>query len=112
MSFTKDDIIFEYGINQAISDGIIHRLGNSNHAITDNLFCELQKEYNNSLNENMNFVLCELLPLISYAFKTYEKGGILKTNFKFKVGNYKHSKIIWFIPNEIGGLTLMKPEDY
>lgn len=110
--FTEKDIISKYTVDQAVSDGFIHKLGNSNHRVTDNLFCALQKENKTDISQTLNHILCELLPIAALGFKMYESGGIMKTNFKFKVGNYNHSKTIWYIPNELGGLTVMKPEDY
>ena len=107
-----ENVIFSYTAAQAVEDGVLAKLGKSNHLVTNNLLCAMQKKHSMELGETLNFVLCELLPLVPYAFKAYEQGGILKTNYKFKVGNFKHSEIIWMIPNEIGGLTLMKPEDY
>ncbi len=107
------EVIFSYTALDALNDGTFARLGKSNHLITNNLLVAMQKKHNQELGECLNFVLCELLPLVPYAFNEYNnKNGILKTNYKFKVGNYKHSEIIWMIPNELGGLTLMKPEDY
>ncbi len=110
--FSEADVISSYTAQQALEDGIFARLGKSNHLVTNSLLCAMQKKHNMELGECLNFILCETLPLIAYAFRAYEQGGILKTNYKFKVGNFKHSEIIWMIPNEIGGLTLMKPEDY
>lgn len=108
-----ETIISTYTAEQAINDGVLVRLGKSNHLVTNNLFCALQKKHGMNIEQGLNFVLCELLPLVPYAFNEYNnRNGILKTNYKFKVGNFKHSEIIWMIPNEIGGLTLMKPEDY
>lgn len=107
------EIISTYTADQALEDGIFARLGKSNHLITNSLLCAMQKKHNMELGECLNFVLCETLPLVAYAFNEYNnKNGILKTNYKFKVGKFKHSEIIWMIPNELGGLTLMKPEDY
>ena len=39
-------------------------------------------------------------------------GDILKTDFNFRVGDYKHSNVLWYLPNERRGITMMKPEDY
>lgn len=110
--FTEADIIFKYTAQDALNDGIFARLGKSNHLITNNLLSAMQKKHSMELGECLNFVLCETLPLIAYAFKADQQGGIFKTNYMFKVGNFKHSEIIWMMPNELGGLTLMKPEDY
>ena len=110
--FSEADVIFSYTAQDALNDGVLARLGKSNHLVTNNLLVDMQKKHSMELGETLNFILCEVLPLITYAFRAYEQGGILKTNYKFKVGNFKHSEIIWMIPNEIGGLTLMKPEDY
>ena len=105
-------VISTYTADQAIEDGVLVKLGKSNHLVTNNLLIDLQKKHSMELGECLNFILCEILPIVAYAFKVDEQGRILKTNYKFKVGNFKHSEIIWMIPNEIGGLTLMKPEDY
>ena len=108
----ENSIIYSYTDEQATSDGIIHKLGNSPHRITNNLFVAIQEKYKMDVNETYNFVLAEILPLVPYAVKEYDKGGILKSDFNFKGGKFKHSKIIWFIPNENNGITAMKPEDY
>ena len=106
------EVIFSYSALDAISDGTFARLGKSNHLVTNNLLVAMQKKHSMELDQALSFILNETLCLVAYAFKAYEQGGILKTNYKFKVGNFKHSEIIWMIPNELGGLTLMKPEDY
>ncbi len=108
-----ENVIFSYTAAQAVEDGVLAKLGKSNHLVTNNLLVAMQKKHSMELGECLNFILCELLPLVPYAFNEYNnRNGILKTNYKFKVGNFKHSEIIWMIPNELGGLTLMKPEDY
>ena len=111
-TFKETDIISTYTVDQAVSDGFIHKLGNSKHRVTDNLFCTLQKENNSDIGQTLNHILCELIPIQDLGFKMYNAGDIMKNNYKFKVGNFKPSKVIWYIPNELGGLTVMKPEDY
>lgn len=62
----------------------------------------------------MRFYLNELLPLVPEAIRVYEKnigGGILKTDFHFRV-TQASDDVLWYIPNEIGGVTMMKLEDY
>jgi len=111
--FSKEDLIFSYTDEQAISDGTIHRLGiDTPHRVTNNLFVAIQKKHGTNIEDTLNFILSEVLILLPYAEKTYSEGGILKTDFRFKVGNFKHSEIIWFIVNENRGITVMKPEDY
>lgn len=85
------------------------------HRVTNSLLEAIKRKYNYEDNEAYQFILNEMLILVPYAIKTYNAGGIFKTNFKFKVGNFKHSEhseIIWFIPNENNGVTVMRPEDY
>jgi len=111
--FKEDDLIFSYTDEQAISDGTIHRLGiDTPHRVTNNLFVAIQKKNESSIEDTLNLILNEVLILLPYAEKTFNEGGILKTDFRFKVGNFKHSEIIWFIVNENRGITVMKPEDY
>ena len=110
--FSEADIIFKYTALDALNDGVFARLGKSNHLITNNLLVAMQKKHSKELGECLEFVLCEVLPLVAYAFKADQQNEIFKTNYMFKVGNFKHSEVIWMMPNELGGLTLMKPEDY
>jgi len=113
MTYEDPDIIYSYTDQQAISDGFIHALSDKNR-ITNNAYVELTKKYDHyeTNKELLDFIQFELNILFPYAVKKYNQGGILKTNFDFKVGNYKHSQILWLIPNENKGITIMKPEDY
>lgn len=115
--FDEAEIISEYTDNEAIEDGcILPLLGN--HRITRNAYEELKSHYQDkgySDYKNNEFILFfgnEVLVLSGFAIRNFNNGGILKTDYNFKVGNYKHSKVLWLIPNELGGVTLMKPEDY
>lgn len=108
----KDNIIYSYTDQQAVNDGVIHKLGFI-HRVTNNALVEIKNKYSyDDYYETLKFIHAELIPLITLAFKTYNKGSILKTNYNFKVGNFKHTQILWFIPNEQNGITIMKPEDY
>jgi len=113
MSFEDKDVIYSYTDQQAVNDGFIHRL-NETDRITDNAFMDLNKKYDHyeTNKELLDFISFELRILKPYAIKKYNQGGILKTNYDFKVGNYKHSQILWFMPNENKGITVMKPSDY
>ena len=111
-AFSEADIIFKYTALDALEDGVFARLGKSNHLITNNLLSAMQKKHSMELDHALSFILNETLCLVAYAFKADQQGGIFKTNYMFKVGNFKHSEIIWMMTNELGGLTLMKPEDY
>ena len=110
--FNESDIIFKYTAQDALNDGVFARLGKSNHLVTSNLLNALQKKHSMELDQALSFILNETLCLVAYAFKADQQNEIFKTNYMFKVGNFKHSEIIWMMPNELGGLTLMKPEDY
>ena len=59
------------------------------------------------------FFLAEILPLEPFAKKTYERGGIMKLSYKFEVIERETSgPVLWLMPNELNGLTLMRPSDY
>ena len=108
------ETIYAYTDNEATEDGFIHQLLGS-HRITNNAF-EALKEYHKGYNYNdgeyLRFFANETMILAPFAIKKYNAGGIMKTDFRFKVGNFKHSKVLWLMPNEVGGITVMKPEDY
>ena len=113
----KENIIYEYTDKQAIDDGVIHRFFVNGkeipqHRITNNALEAIKEKYNKDDGQALEFVFYELMPLIPYAFKMYVHGDLLATDYNFKVGKFRHSQIIWFIPNENKGITVMKPEDY
>jgi len=113
MSFEDKDVIFSYTDDQAVNDGVLHRL-NDLDRITNQAFNDLRIKYpqyetNQDLIDFINFEASILKP---FAIKLYNKGGILKSDFNFKVGNFKHTQILWFLPNENKGITVMKPDDY
>ena len=46
-----------------------------------------------------------------FALRKYECGGVLKTNYNFAVTKADRT-VLWHLPNQVGGVTLMLPEDY
>jgi len=113
MSFEDKDVIYSYTDQQAINDGVLIPLSDLNR-LTNQAYIDLNKKYPNySTNkEFLDFINFELNILLPYAVKKYNQGGILKTDFNFKVGEFKHTQILWFLPNENKGITIMKPSDY
>jgi len=113
LSFEEKDLIYSYTDQQAINDGVIIPLNDKNR-ITNNAFTALNKKYDHyeTNKELLDFIQFELNILVPYAHKKYNRLGILQTDYNFKVGNFKHSQRLWFIPNENKGITIMKPEDY
>jgi len=113
MTYEDPDIIYSYTDQQAINDGLLIPLSDKNR-ITNNAFTQLHTKYPNyeTNKELLDFIQFELNILMPYAFKRYNRGSMLKSDYNFKVGNFKHSQILWFIPNENKGITIMKPEDY
>ena len=61
--------------------------------------------------EFAGFFLHELLPLIEPALIEYQKDGILKTDYDFAVTTTSPD-VLWYLPNEVGGTTVMLPDDY
>ncbi len=122
MSEYFGDVIDSYGDDEAVDDGVLVALmsprGDTRHRITSNAWHSLvehyrQKGYEDYSDEEFKrFFLAELLPLASFAVQAWKEGELLKTNYDFSVIHTKQSETLWFIPNEIGGVTIMKPEDY
>ena len=87
------------------------------HRITSNAFARLSTYYKEKGLEYEDdrlagFIFAELLPLATHAYDTWKQGDILKTDYSFRVGRYEHDKILWYVPNERNGITIMTPDDY
>ena len=122
--FKDADVVFSYTDDQAVDDGVLKRFltpqgRDTTHRITGNAYDQLTEHHKPAYpqyteGDFMRFYLAELLPLIPEVVRVYEKnigGGILKTDFDFRVTKTSDD-VLWYIPNEIGGVTMMKPEDY
>lgn len=120
-----DNIVSEYPDHQAISDGVLipfltPQARDTHHRITSNAWHELGEHYkekgyaNYSDKEFHDFFLNELLALAPEAYRVWHRQGILTTNYDFKVEKYDpgRSDQLWYIPNEVGGITAMRPDDY
>jgi hypothetical protein len=57
------------------------------------------------------FFYAELQPLVAPARHAWDHSDILKTDYTFNT-NQRAEGTLWYIPNERGGITIMKPEDY
>ena len=115
------DLIFAYTDDQAIEDGVLIPLRfnrrDTRHRVTRNAY-EALKTYHRDdydrLGSDHNFrryLLGELLPLVSCAAQRWCERSILKTDYDFRVTN-EADRVLWYVPNEVGGITMMKPEDY
>ena len=113
--------IFSYADQDAVADGILipFVVGKKDtlHRITSNAFNELS-EYHRQHNypdyeteDFYRFFFSELLPLIPEAHRVYDQGSSLKTTYDFEVTE-KDSEILWYLPNEVNGITMMLPSDY
>jgi hypothetical protein len=122
--FKDADVVFSYTDGQAVDDGILKRFltpqgRDTRHRITATAYEQLTEHHAPAYSQYaeadfMRFYLNELLALVPEAVRVYEKniaGGILKTDFDFRVTKAS-GDVLWYIPNEIGGVTMMKPEDY
>ena len=117
-------VIFQYSDADAVNDGIlIPFLGagfDSRHRITSNAFHDLnehhQPAYPSYKNHDfLRFYFAELLPLIPAAFDTDKRHRrYLTTDFDFRCIKYEPSRHgqLWYVPNEVGGITMMLPSDY
>ena len=52
------------------------------------------------------------MPLVPEATEEHKRGTVLRTNYDFQVVSRTVEALLWFVPNEIGGMTVMKPSDY
>ena len=113
--------IYSYTDQHAIGDGILIPFiaGNKDtlHRITSNAFIELS-EYHKQRNypryeqaDFYRFFFAELLPMVPEAYRVYDRGSILKTTYEFRVTE-KDSEILWYLPNELNGITMMLASDY
>lgn len=117
-------VIYEYTDAQAIEDGVLIPFvagsKDTGHRITSNAWHELKEHYRANGYQDYtdrqfyDFFFAELLPLVPEAYRQWERQGILTTNYDFRVEKYNSSRSdqLWYIPNEVGGVTTMKPEDY
>jgi hypothetical protein len=116
------EVVSSYTDEQAVEDGtlvpFVARGKDTGHRITSNAYRELKGYYLGHGYEGYGeaefyrFFFAELLPLVPAARLKYRQGEILTTNYDFRVSHRKHERVLWYIPNERGGITIMKPEDY
>ncbi len=57
------------------------------------------------------FFYAELQPLIAPARHAWDHSDIFKTDYSFSP-QQRAEGTLWYVPNERGGITIMKPEDY
>lgn len=115
------EVVFRYGDAEAIEDGVLipFVVGKRDtlHRITSNAFNELSdyhrlrsyREY--EAQDFYRFYFLELLPLVPEAHRVWDNRSILRTTYDFEV-TQRDSEILWYVPNEIGGITMMLPTDY
>ncbi len=109
--------IFSYTDEQAIADGVLVPLmtpagRDTGHRITANALHELKTYLNDRRDEASLalYVLREILPLLPEAYRCdREEQRFLAVGYDFRV---RRDGPLWLTPNEIGGTTLMKREDY
>lgn len=118
-------VIFSYPDSQAVEDGVLIPFLTPNgrdtrHRMTNNAFDGLQEHYKKKGYADYTqdkfywFFFNEFLCLAPYAVKEYNNGGVLTTDYDFKVRKFEAGKPeqLWYMPNEVGGVTMMRPDDY
>lgn len=113
--------IYSYTDQDAVADGILipFVVGKKDtlHRITSNAFHELSEYHRKhsypdyETTEFYRFFFSELLSLIPEARRVYNEGSILKTTYTFEVTK-NDSEVLWYLPNELDGITMMLPGDY
>ena len=115
--------IYSYGDDQAVEDGVLVALQAGErptpYRVSRGAWEELKEYYKENGYpeygdpEFNRFFVAEILPLAPFAKKTYERGGIMKLSYKFEVIEREtDNPVLWLMPNELNGLTLMRPSDY
>lgn len=116
------NVIFSYSDGQAIEDGVLVPFvaggRDTRHRVTRNAYEALKAHYAPQYpaykdRDFYRFFFNELLPLAPFAIRQYERGDVLTTDFDFRVRKYEpeHGQQLWYIPNEVSGVTMMLPED-
>ena len=116
-----DQPLYEYTDEQAVHDGVLipliarsrdtgHRItATAWHALTDYHKQHGYPAYQDK--EFYRFFFAELLPLVPAAHHGWQYGGMLKTDYTFSTER-RNPGLLWYVPNERGGITMMCPEDY
>ena len=63
------------------------------------------------MGSSTDFSLCRVVIPGAFAKQEYERGGMLKTDYDFRVTKADRG-VLWYLPNETKGVTLMLPSDY
>src|SRR5690348_1114649 len=112
--------LYEYTDDMAVRDGMlipfIVRERDTGHRITTNAWHDLTTHHQPHYpayqdNDFYRFFLAELLPLVDKAVHEWDYGTILKSDYNFNT-KLRGDGVLWYVPNERGGVTMMKPEDY
>ena len=116
-----ETVIIRYTDQDAIDDGVLIPFvagrRDTLHRVTSNAFNELtdyhrQRSYSDYEGEQFyRFFFNELLPLVPEPHRVWNNRSILKTTYDFAV-TQRDSEILWYVPNEIGGVTMTLPTDY
>jgi hypothetical protein len=110
--------IYSYTDRQAVEDGALVPLLTPEgidtlHRVTATAFGELRRYHGReqeSKDATAIYVLRELLPLVEVAYRTdRQHREFLKTDYRFRVSR---NGGLWYVPNEVGGITILRPEDY
>ena len=119
------EAVFEYPDSQAVEDGVLIPFltpqgKDTGHRITNNAYTELKEHYRGkgyadyTEKQFHDFFFNEMLCLVPAAYMEWNQNRVLTTNYDFRVEAYDpdRSSQLWYVPNEVGGVTTMKPEDY
>jgi hypothetical protein len=113
--------IYMYSDDDAVREGVlvpfIDRDQDTGHRITQTAWNELTTYHSARRYPDYEdtafyrFFYAELQPLVSAARHEWDYGDILKTDYTFNT-NLRAEGLLWYVPNERGGITMMLPEDY
>ena len=114
------DEIFEYGTDEAIKDGVLHHpyparwpwllITNSVHADCENKGRTYDQALTDCENKGRTYDQA-LTPLLMDCLMEVKAKKPAHEDFPLILENTV-AGTVWIMPNEKGGMTVMKPEDY
>jgi hypothetical protein len=116
------EVVWPYRDNQGTADGVLLPLvdagKDTGHRMTTSAWRALkehlqEKGYGDYSDVQIyRFFLAEVLEIAREATRAYKRGNVLKTNLDFRVVNAAGEDVLWYVPNECKGITVMTPDDH
>ncbi len=103
----NDDAIFSYGSDQAIKDGVLHHPYPNRWPwllITNSVHADCANEKGRTYDQALTPLLMDCIMEVKAKKPDHEDFPLIL--------EHTVAGTVWIMPNENGGMTVMKPEDY